>query len=250
MSSHGGGGDRWLVSYADFMTLLMVMFVVLWSMSETDLAKYKVMAEGFRSAFGGGGPVNIVDPEIKTGSGTNNDSAPIVIPGLPLSSSVGVEVADDLTSMLTNQDLGSEVSIQNNIEGILISLSEKLLFQEGTAELQPEALPILDKIVEMIKPIENDVRIVGHTDDSVPTDPRFSDNWQLSLARAFTITEYFIDRGVPAYRLIPSGRGDTQPIFPNDTPQHRALNGRADIVIVYSISMDVMDLESIIGKSN
>ena len=94
------------------------------------------------------------------------------------------------------------------------------------------------------------MRIVGHTDDSEPTDPRFENNWQLSMARAFTITEYFIERGVPNYRLIPSGRGDTQPIFPNDTPQHRALNGRADIVIVYSVSMDVMNLESIIGASN
>jgi chemotaxis protein MotB len=238
-----------LVSYADFMTLLMVMFVVLWSMSKTDLEKYKVMAQNFRSAFGGGGAVSIVDPEINSGGQTNEESSPIVIPGLPLSSSVGVEVADDLTDMLANQDLGSEVSIQNNIEGILISLSEKLIFEEGTAKLQPEALPILDKIVEMIKPIENDVRIVGHTDDSLPIDPRFKNNWELSLARAYNISEYFMDHGVPSQRLIPSGRGDTQPIFPNDTPKHRALNGRADIVIVYSVSMDVMNLESIIGSS-
>jgi chemotaxis protein MotB len=86
--SHGGGdggGERWLVSYSDFITLLMVLFVVLYSMGQVDVVKYKLLAENLRSAFSGGGPVKVVDSQISTGGGTVKDGAPnpIVVPGIP-----------------------------------------------------------------------------------------------------------------------------------------------------------------------
>lgn len=242
MSAHGGGGDRWLVSYADFITLLMVLFVVLYSMGQTDIKKYKRLADSFKSAFSGS-PARVVDPQIDSTSGTDANAAPapIMVEGLPMTSSTGVEVASDLSNMLEQAGLDSDVSIQNSVEGVLISLSEKLLFNRGTADLIPEAYPILDKIVEMLKPIPNDVRIVGHTDDSPPTDPRFANNWDLSYGRAMVIVNYFEQKGISSTRLIPSGRGSYQPVFPNDTPQHRALNSRADIVVVYYDEVDVIN---------
>jgi chemotaxis protein MotB len=243
MSAHGGGGDRWLVSYADFITLLMVLFVVLYSMGQTDIKKYKRLADSLKSAFSGG-TSRVVDPQIDSTSGsetTNASPAPIVVEGLPMTSSTGVEVASDLSNMLEQAGLDSDVSIQNSVEGVLISLSEKLLFGPGTADLIPEAYPILDKIVEMLKPIPNDVRIVGHTDDSPPTDNRFANNWDLSYARAMVIVNYFVDHGVSSNRLIPTGRGSFQPVFPNDTAEHRALNSRADIVVVYYDEVDVIN---------
>jgi chemotaxis protein MotB len=242
MSAHGGGGDRWLVSYADFITLLMVLFVVLYSMGQTDIKKYKRLADSMKSAFSGG-TSRVVDPQIDTTSGadTNAAPAPIMVEGLPMTSSTGVEVASDLSNMLQQAGLDSDVSIQNSVEGVLISLSEKLLFKPGTADLIPEAYPILDKIVEMLKPIPNDVRIVGHTDDSPPTDPRFTTNWDLSYARAMVIVNYFEKKGINSSRLIPTGRGSYQPVFPNDSPEHRALNSRADIVVVYYDQVDVIN---------
>jgi chemotaxis protein MotB len=243
MSAHGGGGDRWLVSYADFITLLMVLFVVLYSMGQTDIKKYKRLADSLKSAFSGG-TSRVVDPQIDSTSGsetTNAAPAPIVVEGLPMTSSTGVEVASDLSNMLEQAGLDSDVSIQNSVEGVLISLSEKLLFGPGTADLIPEAYPILDKIVEMLKPIPNDVRIVGHTDDSPPIDNRFANNWDLSYARAMVIVNYFVDHGVSSNRLIPTGRGSYQPVFPNDTAEHRALNSRADIVVVYYDEVDVIN---------
>jgi chemotaxis protein MotB len=247
MSSHGGESGRWMVSYADFLTLLFVLFVVLYSMGQTDVKRYKQLADSFKAAFAGqqgtgqGGPQTVVDPKIDNASGLASKegiSQPISIPGLPKVSSVSSQVTSNLTQSLSQSNLSSEVKIQQNIEGVLISLSEKLLFTPGTAELAQSAYPVLSNIVGMVKPLDNSVRIIGYTDNTPPVDPKYKDNWELSFARANVIKDYFISKGIDGKRLLPTARGDTAPIFPNDTPEHRALNSRADIVIVYPVPVE------------
>jgi chemotaxis protein MotB len=253
MSSHGGGSDRWLVSYSDFITLLMVLFVVLYSMGQTDLKKYQELSAAFTSAFGGG-PMRVVDPSINQSGGQseNMETAPIIVPGLPKVSSPENDVANNISNMLMESNIPSDVNIQNNIEGLLISLSEKLIFVPGSADLlSPEAYDVLDKIIEMVAPLDNEIKVVGHTDNSPPTDSRYVDNMQLSLARAYTITTYFQQHGIAPSRIIASGRGEFQPIFANDTPEHRSLNGRAEIIIVYTQEADMINLditEGVIGN--
>ena len=249
MSGHGGDSGRWMVSYADFLTLLFVLFVVLYSMGQTDLAKYKQLAESFEAAFsigGGSSAERIVDPQIDTSGGVdeNAEPAPIVVEGLPQNSSVGVEVANELTTMLAESSLANEVSIQNNIEGVLISVSEKLLFEPGTAELHEDAYEVLDVIADMLLPLENEIKVEGHTDDTPPTDPTIPNNWVLSAIRAYKIVAYFETKGIEPSRMITSGRGEYDPIFPNDSPEHKALNSRADIIIIYPQDVqDVIDLD-------
>lgn len=237
-----GGDERWLVSYSDFITLLMVMFVVLYSMGQVDVKKYKALAQSLRTAFGMGSASKIVDTQINQGSeSSDGEPNPIVIPGIPQKPPEAEEVAGKLTNLLKSSGLGSSVSVQTSIEGVLISLSEKLVFTPGTAELQQEAYPVLDTIVEMIRSIDNQVRIVGHTDTTPPADPRFQNNWELSTGRAEVIANYLIQKGIAPERLTISGRSEYQPIFPNDTSEHRALNSRADIIVVYKGSSDVID---------
>ncbi|MBI9047883.1 MAG: OmpA family protein [Anaerolineaceae bacterium] len=255
MSSHGGGGDRWLVSYADFITLLMVLFVVLYSMGQTDLQKYKELSEAFATAFGGG-PTRVVDPSINN-IGTQTDdmeTAPIIVPGLPMVSSNQSNVANDINDMLVEANLSSDVSIQNNVEGLLISLSEKLIFVPNSADLlNPDAYDVLDKIIEMVKPLDNDIKVVGHTDNTPTIDSRYADNMQLSLGRAYTITNYFQQQGINPTRIIASGRGQYQPIFANDTDEHRSLNGRAEIIIIYTQDVDMINLDitnSLLGDTS
>jgi chemotaxis protein MotB len=237
--------ERWLVSYADFITLLMVMFVVLYSMGQIDVEKYKRLADSMRAAFSIGGASKVVDSQINQDNGKSEDGKPnpIVIPGIPQKPSASSEVAGDLTKMLKGTNMGNEVSVQTNIEGVLISLSEKLTFQAGTAELHSEAFPILDTIINMLTKAENPIRIVGHTDDTQPTDTRYRDNWELSVGRAGTIAEYLIKKGITPERITISGRGQYEPIFANDTEEHRSMNSRADIIIVYKVE------ESHIGTS-
>jgi len=246
MSNHGGGGsERWLVSYADFITLLMVLFVVLYSMGQIDIKRYKQLAESLRAGFSGG-PVQVIEVGIDQAGGISDDddrsAAPIVIPGIPKIPVSSQEVAGQLTNMLATTNLGGVVSVQNNIEGVLISLSEKLLFSPGKADLQPEAYAVLDTISNMLVSVENEVRIIGHTDDTPPVDTKYKSNWELSLARAMVIADYLSSNGVAPERLFVAGRGEFKPIFPNDTPEHRALNSRADIIIVYPVSSDVINI--------
>ncbi len=234
--SHGGGGDRWLVSYADFITLLMVLFVVLYSMGQTDVQRYKALAESLRRAFSGGEAL-IVDPGINGASGGDSDTepAPVDVEGFPQRTTDTLDVASDLTQLLNDNNLANGVSVQNNIEGVLLSLSEELLFQSGQAELLPEAYPLLDKIAEMLGKIDNDVRVTAYTDDTPSSDPRYPTNWELSAARSAAIVRYLIVRGIAPERLSASGRGEYHALFPNDTPEHRALNRRAEIAVVYVV---------------
>lgn len=243
-----GNSERWLVSYSDFITLLMVLFVVLYSMGQVDVQKYKEMAQSMRSAFSiGGGPTSILDTQINQSAGTIKDgqSKPITVPGIPESPPKSEEVASQLTTMLAAKNLGNEVSVQTNIDGVLISLSEKLLFPSGSATLPADAKPVLDTIVKMLSPIENSVRLVGHTDDQAPTDPKYANNWDLSMARAMSVANYLMQAGIDPKRLIVTGRAQYDPIFPNDSPEHRALNSRVDIVIVYQVDSSVIGSDSL-----
>jgi chemotaxis protein MotB len=242
----GGNSERWLVSYADFITLLMVLFVVLYSMGKMDVEKYKRLADSMRSVFTLGGPVQVVDAQISQSGGSieNGNSKPIVVPGIPEGPPQSVEVAGQLTKMLSDQNLGSEVSVQTNIEGVLISLSEKLVFAPGLAQLPPEVLPVLDAIVELVKPISNPIRLVGHTDNTPPTG-RYTSNWELSFARAMAVADYMIKAGIDPSRIMVAGRGENDAIFPNDTAEHRSMNGRVDIIVIYQVDQSLINGTSV-----
>ncbi len=246
---HGGHDERWLVSYADFITLLMVLFVVLYSMGQVNIEKYKRLADSMRSAFTLGGAAQVVDSQINQAGGTSEDgtSKPIVVPGIPEGPTQSEEVAGQLTSMLASQNLGNQVSVQTNIEGVMISLSEKLIFQEGQSDLPPEALPVLDTIVTMLRPIENKVRLIGHTNNIPSSNPLYPTNWELSLARAMSVARYLINAGLSPERFIISGQGEYAPVFPNDSPQHQALNARVEIIIVYQVESNIISLDTPLG---
>jgi len=234
--SHGGDdSSRWMVSYSDFMTLLMVLFLILYSMSQLDIQKYKQLAEGLNAAFTYGDAPGVINPQIDIGSGVEEEKepAPIVIPGIPNAPPTSQEVAGQLTSLLASQSIGGMVSVQNNLEGVLISVSESLLYKPGSAELQEQAFPVLETVASMVKNLDNDVRVIGHTSTSEPDMDQYSSNWELSLARAMTVIRYFEEAGVASERLIAAGRGEHQPLFPNDTPRHRDLNSRAEIIVIY-----------------
>lgn len=241
-----GHDERWLVSYADFITLLMVLFVILYSMGQVNVEKYRRLADSMRMAFTVGGPSQVVDSQINQAGGNSEDgtSQPIVIPGIPEGPTQSEEVAGQLTSMLASQNLGNEVSVQTNIEGILISLSEKLIFAESQTDLPPDAIQVLNTIVEMLRPIDNKIKLVGHTNNIPSNNPLYPTNWQLSLARATSVANYLINAGIPPERIIICGQGEYAPIFPNDTDEHRALNARVEIIIIYKVDSNVFSLPS------
>jgi chemotaxis protein MotB len=234
--------ERWLVSYADFITLLMVLFVILYSMGRIDIEKYRRLADSMRTAFSVGGPSQVVDGQINQAGGTKEDGTakPIVVPGIPEGPTQSEEVAGQLTNMLASQNLGNAVSVQTNIEGVLISLSERLIFKEGQSDLPPEAFPVIDTIVEMVRPINNKIRLVGHTSNVPSLNPLYPTNWELSFARALFVAKYMMNAGIAPDRFMVSGEGEYAPLFPNDTDQHRELNARVDIIIVYPVESNLI----------
>lgn len=146
--------------------------------------------------------------------------------------------------MLATQNLGNAVSVQTNIEGVLISLSEHLIFQEGQADLPAEVLPVLDTIVEMIRPISNKVRLVGYTSNTPSSNPLYPTNWELSLARALSVAKYMMNKGIAPDRFVVSGQAEYDPLFPNDTEQHKQLNARVEIIIVYPVQNSLINSNS------
>ena len=150
-----------------------------------------------------------------------------------------------MTNMLASQNLGSAVSVQTHVEGVLISLSERLIFQDGQSELPPEAYAVLDTIVQMLRPISNKVRLTGHTNNLPSSNTLYPSNWELSLARAMSVARYMINAGLAPERFIVSGQGEFAPLFPNDTPEHQALNARVEIIIVYPVESSMISSDPI-----
>jgi chemotaxis protein MotB len=219
------------------MTLLMVFFVIMYSIAQIDVKKYQLVAQSLSRAFGGDASA-IVDPQIsQSGTGVGDTKpGPVTIQDFPPRQPDTLDVATNIGSTLSAAGLSSEVTVNNNAEGVLISISEQLLFQPGSADIQPTAKAVLDQLATMLKTIPNDVRVVAHTDPAAPVDPVYASNWELSTARATNIVRYLIEYGsIAPERLTAAGQAEFHPLFPNDTPEHMAFNRRADIIIVYPL---------------
>ncbi|MCB0285967.1 MAG: OmpA family protein, partial [Calditrichaeota bacterium] len=200
--------DEWLTSYSDLMTLLMTFFVLLASISSIDASKFEQVANSMSNAVGD------VDTPQKSLE----------------------EVYKDVNTMLTEENLSAEVKAEKTPQGVAISVPGAYLFQSGSADISPQAQPLIKRIAEIIRSVPYNVAIEGHTDD-VPIQTReFPSNWELSAARASGIVRFLIDQGIYSRRLRAVGFSDTQPIVPNIdpmtgviSPENRARNRRVVI---------------------
>lgn len=228
--------ERWLITYADMITLLMVFFVVLFSMANTDLKKFAQVAESMQVAFNvtsiGKSPAGraIVG---NTGGGSPRP-APSFFQSLSPQQRDFISVTSELTTFAAQAGLEGDISVNMNMEGLIISLSDGLIFEAGSSELKPESLEALHEIAEILKTISNPVRIEGHTDNLPTNNPLYPSNWELSVARSVTIIHYLIEQeGIAPERLLAAGQAEFDPMAPNDTRENRMRNRRADIIIIY-----------------
>lgn len=233
--SHGGGGqERWLISYADFITLLMVLFVVLYSMANVDMAKYRLLAESLNRAFGGSGSMVDLVGEMQPARLEAEHSKPAVL-DFPLVAYDQLDVSAELGNALAQAGIEGEVSVRTNIEGVIVSLSEELVFPSGGADIQHRARAALDSVAQVLAGLPNHIRVEGHTDDRRTNNPAYGNNWELSTARAISIVLYLTEKGIDPSRLSATGYASYRPLFPNDLPEHRQANRRASIVIIYPL---------------
>lgn len=227
---HGEGGaseDRWLLTYSDLITLLLAFFIIMYSSSKADLAKFDQLAKSFQQAFGVAG--------LPGGQGLLNESAGMFDFGaLSPAQQQFMQISEQLQSYVSKSGQANMIDVNLRPEGIAVTLSNALLFPSGGTALGPDSRKALARIADLIRPLPNDIRVEAHT-DNLPTDSAiYPTNWELSAARAASVARFLIDQeGIAPARLSVLGYGEYRPLFPNDTVEHRAENRRADIVILY-----------------
>ncbi|MHB0884812.1 MAG: OmpA/MotB family protein [Bacillota bacterium] len=219
----GAGGMRWLLTYADLITLMMVFFTVMYSMSRVDAQKFQALAGSLRSSF-------------FSGSSGGSSGTGFMPGGAGGAEGAGGDVLEDLGYELAaeTQDLSSEgsVSIYYGDRGLTISLGA-VLFRPGEADILAEAKAILDKISPAISKVPNYVSVEGYTDNLPISTHDFPSNWELSARRATSVIHYLIGQSkIPAARFFVVGYGEYRPVAPNNTERNRAMNRRVDIVIL------------------
>lgn len=222
--------ERWLLTYSDLITLLMIFFVVMYASSSVSTTKYAALAQSLNSVLAGGS--NIVGSD---GSTTSTD----IIPSEGTPELTEEQKLDNLKttvdSVLAQSGVGSSVNTTIEERGLVITFSDSVFFESGQASIRPELKGTIDKLAVSLKAMDNTVRVEGHTDNVPINTSQFSSNWQLSAVRAANVVQYLIevDHFSPT-KISANGYGEYKNIAPNDTEAGRSKNRRIDIVIINS----------------
>jgi chemotaxis protein MotB len=245
--------ERWLVSYADFITLLFAFFVVLYSSSQVDKRKAGRLALAIQVAFQELGvfqtsntkiPIKDEDAipfenvQVVENINKDTDLKRIVNPMKGTLSSASEtqslqEAQEAIRKALDPEIKRREVSMAMHREGLVVSLKEMGFFDSGSASIRPGSLDAIARLSEVLKTRPENLRIEGHTDNVPIHTPRFANNWELSTARATELIQLLITKyGIPPSHLSAAGYGEFHPVAENSTPEGRAQNRRLDVVIL------------------
>lgn len=247
--SENVGMGRWMVSYADFITLLFTFFVVMYSISLVNEGKYKVLSESLKMAFPQATLIHIPPPT--TPLVEPNPQAPLS--GLTFlgkkqilvdkrTAQLGVQqrkieirmnkLSDGLNQVLAPMIKSNLVSIYQTKRGVVVDISASTLFRSGEAVLQANSLEVLREVATVLSVEDMPIEVEGHSDDIPITTAQFPSNWELSSARASSVARILIASGVLVNRLSVVGWAANKPLVPNDSAENRARNRRVTIVVV------------------
>lgn len=234
--------ERWLVSYADFITLLFAFFVVMYAVSSLNEGKYRVASESITSAF---------RTSPSTEASSTSGAMAVVNPNATLTASIPSRrtpnikaeaaqkekkerlknVAKDLNQALAPLVQEGKVKVTEGALGITVDINASLLFASGDARLDIGAIRSLAAIGQILAPTDFPIIVEGHTDNTPISTPQFPSNWELSGVRASSVVRLFIETGVNAGRLTATGYADQRPVADNATPEGRQSNRRVAITI-------------------
>ena len=238
--------ERWIVSYADMLTLLFALFVVLYATGDPNAQKLKEVRTSIDQAFSIG---------VKSGdSGATpvfSSSAGGVTPSInAIKSRAMIDLSARLNGYAESKGLDNKIQVKSDATSITITLADNLLFSSASADLKPGSQDVLGEVASVLKDIPNQIRIEGHTDNVPISNPEFASNWELSAARASQVLRFLAEQGgLTASKLSLAGFADTRPVADNSTAEGRALNRRAEIVIVYPTQEDLQRILSANGSS-
>lgn len=219
--------ERWLLSYADFITLLMIFFIIMYAMSNLDKGKYEKLTTALNQAMGDGS--SIADTGSKMGGEIGN--------GLSEDEKLK-KVKENLDKYLKDNNLSGGVSTTIEKRGLVVSFKDSLFFDSGKAEVRPEQVDKFIKICEIInKSIASDsyIRVEGHTDSVPMHNEIYKSNWDLSVMRASNVLQILINKaGIKPERVSATGYGEYRPKVDNSTAEGKSTNRRVDILIMNS----------------
>lgn len=230
--------NRWVISYADFVTMLLALFMVMFATSSMGDVKVKDINKSIQKVFASKtiNETKEIDnssdnqPEQEAQSPLENTGKTILEGGDGIldSSKIIEQIEKDI-------DINTSIKVMKSDRGIVIRLNDTMLFDPGSAIIKKEASETLDKIASTLSKFQNPVLIEGHTDSMPIQNERFPSNWELSTARATNIIKYLVQKqNFPPDRLSAVGYGEYMPVEKNTTPQGRAKNRRVDIIVLSS----------------
>jgi chemotaxis protein MotB len=227
--------DRWLVSYADFITLLFAFFVVMYAISVVNEGKYRVLSDALGSAFGGRDAQAVKTERTQA--------------GLPLASIVArrraeavrhekdrmTELARQLGATLAPLVRSGKVRVTQSGRGVSVEINASVLFDSGDARLTGSSVEALRAVAGLLRDDPHAIQVEGHTDNVPIANSSFPSNWELSAVRASSVVRLFIDSGVAPARLTAVGHGANEPVASNDDAAGRARNRRVAVTIISAV---------------
>jgi len=237
--------ERWLVTYSDLITLLLVFFVVMYSMSKVDMAKYTQLAQSLQYTFSksesviahdgaGGGVIGVINPP-NNDSDNNKDQTGAQTEADKKRKEQELQgLLKIITKYIEDNKLQASVSAVDTDRGISVTLKDYFLFDLGKADLKPGAFPILDKLASLFPTLHAEVSVEGHTDDlPITSGGQYLDNWRLSSERSLSVVRYFTEQKGLARDIFQSiAYADTKPVAKNDSEANRQKNRRVEIVVL------------------
>jgi chemotaxis protein MotB len=229
--AHGNAG--WLTTFNDLVTLLMVFFVLMYTMSAVDSKKMGDFQYALQSGLG-------ILKEGKKAAISVNQSQPVADMSHIMTQAEGVTMQEESQSRqklshavrkLLEANLGIQVA--HSDQGTRLAFEDQVLFDFGKDAINAEGFPFLDKIAQALKNVPYSLRVEGHTDNVPIQTKRFPSNWELSVARAVNVVKYFAEvSNIDPQRLSAVGYGESRPVAPNNTPSNRAKNRRVEILLL------------------
>jgi chemotaxis protein MotB len=253
-ASHEEGhenSERWLLTYADMITLLMVLFIVLFAIGETNKDKFAKLHDGLAMSFGtpsavDGGQGILQGSQKQAPVPDDSHEAEVALARQKQAQLAAQQDASDLarikariTAALAARGLANAVQFTTDERGLVVNVvTDRVLFDLGQASLRPDGREVLDAIAPALVGLPNRLTVEGHTDNQPISGGRFASNWELSTERATTVLRYLLGRGVDRRRVSAAGYADQRPLSPNTSTANRARNRRVAIVVMSTHSVN------------
>ncbi|CDQ39291.1 flagellar motor protein MotS [Virgibacillus salexigens] len=234
--SHKTGAPKWMVTYSDMVTLILVFFILLFSMSQIDLEKFEAISKSFRNDMIFDSYPSLVPLEHPSrNQETETLTKEIALPSMDdLEEKSSLDrLMQEVNTYLNDNNLNEVIAANRTDQGVELILQERILFASGEAEILDEGKPFLDKIGSLLLELPNHIYVEGHTDNRPIANYRYPSNWELSGARASSVIRYLLqENNLDSNRFSSVGYADTQPIVPNDSADNWSKNRRVEIVIL------------------